>query len=52
MAFYANPDMRPVEQSLAQPKEPESTIDLQTLITQLQENPELAAHLKALLHTA
>lgn len=51
-AFYANPDMRPVEQSLNPPKEPEGPVDLQALVAQLQENPELAAQLKALLHTA
>lgn len=52
VAFYANPDMRPVEQSLNPPKEPEGSVDLQALVAQLQENPELAAQLKALLHTA
>ena len=52
VAFYANPDMRPVEQSLKPPKEPEGSVDLQALVAQLQENPELAAQLKALLHTA
>ena len=35
VAFYANPDMRRVEQELNPPK---------------QENPELARQLKALLH--
>lgn len=52
VTFYANPDMRPVEQSLKPPKEPEGSVDLQALVAQLQENPELAAQLKALLHTA
>ena len=52
VAFYANPDMRPVEQGLAQHKEPEGSVDLQALVAQLQENPALAAQLKALLHTA
>lgn len=52
VAFYANPDMRTVEQGLNPPKEPESGVDLQTLVAQLQKNPELAAQLKALLHTA
>lgn len=52
VAFYANPDMRIVEQGLNPPKEPESGVDLQALVSQLQKNPELAAQLKALLHTA
>ena len=51
VAFYANPDMRHVEQELNPPK-PEPTLDLnlQALLAQLQENPELARQLKALLH--
>lgn len=49
VAFYANPDMRKVEQELRQP-EPEQGADLQKLLTQLQENPELAAQLKAVLN--
>ena len=49
VAFYANPDMRKVEQELRQP-EPEQGTDLQKLLTQLQENPELAAQLKAVLN--
>ena len=49
VAFYANPDMRKVEQELRQP-ETEQGADLQKLLTQLQENPELAAQLKALLN--
>lgn len=50
LAFYANPDMRKVEQGLNPPKEQEPSADLQKLVAQLQENPELAAQLKALLH--
>ena len=49
VAFYANPDMRKVEQELRQPETEQGT-DLQKLLTQLQENPELAAQLKALLN--
>lgn len=52
MAFYASPDMRGVERELNSPKEAEPAVDLQKLVAQLQENPELAAQLKALLHTA
>ena len=52
MAFYANPDMRGVERELNPPREAEPAVDLQKLVAQLQENPELAAQLKALLHTA
>ena len=33
-------------------KEPEGAVDLQALMAQLQESPELAAQPKALLHTA
>lgn len=51
MAFYASPDMRGVERELNPPKEVEPSVDLQKLVAQLQENPELAAQLKALLHT-
>ena len=49
VAFYANPDMRKVEQELRQPETEQGT-DLQKLLMQLQENPELAAQLKALLN--
>lgn len=49
VAFYANPDMRKVEQELRQPEEEQGT-DLQKLLAQLQENPQLAAQLKALLN--
>lgn len=52
VAFYASPDMRDVERSLNPPKEAEPSVDLQKLVAQLQENPALAAQLKALLHTA
>ena len=49
-AFYANPDMRKVERQLQPPVEPQSPgLDLQQLLVQLQENPELATQLKALL---
>ena len=51
IAFYASPDMRKVEQEVRQSEaEPEQGTDLQKLLTQLQENPELAAQLKALLN--
>ena len=51
IAFYANPDMRQVERELTAPApEPESGTDLQKLLAQLQENPELAAQLRALLN--
>lgn len=51
-AFYANPDMRLVERQLQPPVEKEAPgLDLQQLLTQLKENPELANQLKALLHT-
>lgn len=50
-AFYANPDMRIVERQLQPPIQKESSeVDLQQLLTQLKENPELANQLKALLH--
>lgn len=52
VAFYASPDMRDVERSLNPSKEAEPSVDLQKLVAQLQENPALAAQLKALLHTA
>ena len=39
VAFYANPDMRRVEQELNPPKpEPASDLNLQSLLAQLQEN--------------
>ena len=50
VAFYANPDMRKVEQELNPPKPEKPQLDLQSLLVQLQENPELANQLKALLH--
>lgn len=49
IAFYANPDMRQVEREL-NPPEPEQRSDLQKLLKQLQESPELAAQLKAILY--
>lgn len=49
IAFYANPDMRQVEQEL-NPPEPEQGSDLQKLLKQLQESPELASQLKAILY--
>ena len=49
IAFYANPDMRQVERELNAPKQEQGS-DLQKLLAQLQENPELAAQLKALLN--
>lgn len=50
IAFYANPDMRKTEQELNPPKPEQPALDLQSLLTQLQENPALAEQLKALLH--
>ena len=50
VAFYASPDMRKVERELNPPKQQEQGVDLQKLLVQLQENPELANQLKALLH--
>lgn len=49
IAFYANPDMRQVEREL-NPPEPEQRLDLQKLLKQLQESPELANQLKAILY--
>ena len=50
-AFYANPDMRIVERQIQPPVEKEKpSLDLQQLLTQLQENPELASQLKSLLY--
>lgn len=49
ITFYANPDMRRVEQEL-NPPEPEQGSDLQKLLKQLQENPGLASRLKAILY--
>lgn len=49
IAFYANPDMRQVEREL-NPPEPEQRSDLQKLLKQLQESPELANQLKAILY--
>ena len=49
-AFYANPDMRIVERQIQPPLEKEQpSLDLQQLLMQLQENPELASQLKFLL---
>lgn len=41
--------MREVERELNAPKQERGT-DLQKLLTQIQENPELAAQLKAILN--
>ena len=50
-AFYANPDMRIVERQLQPPIHKQAPeFDLQQLLTQLKENPELANQLKAFLH--
>ena len=49
IAFYANPDIRQVEREL-NPPEPEERSGLQKLLKQLQESPELAAQLKAILY--
>lgn len=43
VAFYSNPDLREV----SPPKE--NSLDLQTLMVQLQSNPELAAALSQIL---
>lgn len=50
IAFYASPDMRPVERELNPPKPDGQGLDLKELVTQLQNNPELASQLKALLN--
>lgn len=52
-AFYANPDMRRVEQQI-NPPEPSApaqsaVVDLQSLFAQLQENPEIACRLASIL---
>lgn len=50
VGFYSNPDMRLVERGL-NPPQPEKTtpLDLEQLVKQLQEQPELASALAALL---
>ncbi len=48
-AFYANPDLRGVRPP-EEPKEPEpATLDLASLVEQLQKSPELASALAALI---
>lgn len=48
-AFYANPDLRGVRPS-EEPKQPEAaTLDLASLVEQLQKSPELASALAALI---
>ena len=44
-AFYANPDLR----EMRAPQEQQPTIDLASLLIQLQQNPELASALAGLL---
>lgn len=51
LAFYANPDMRKVEREINQSQQAAKPgLDLQSLLAELKENPELAEQLKALLH--
>ena len=48
-AFYSNPDLHDVR-PLAEPKEPATaTLDLASLVEQLQKSPELASALAALI---
>ncbi len=44
-AFYANPDLRGVQA----PTEPQPTLDVQSIILQLQQSPELLSALTALI---
>lgn len=46
-AFYANPNLRGVRPP--ERKEPEISLDLASLVEQLQKSPELASTLAALL---
>ena len=51
-AFYANPNLRAVRPP-EEPKEPApATLDLETLVEQLRQSPELANTLAALLSAA
>ena len=53
-AFYSNPDMRKVEQSITAQTEQkqDASLDLQQLFVQLQKNPEVVSQLAALLKQA
>ena len=53
-AFYANPDMRKVEQEIVEQAKPQTqpqsaAVDLQQLFAQLQQNPEVLGQLAAML---
>ena len=48
--FYANPNMQEVERKISKPASPQGTsLDLQQLFSQLQQNPEVLGQLAALL---
>ena len=48
--FYANPNMQEVERKISKPVSPQGTsLDLQQLFSQLQQNPEVLGQLAALL---
>jgi len=49
LAFYANPDLRKTEEDIRKGRPSAQAIDLGSLITQLREQPELAATLVQLL---
>lgn len=49
LAFYANPDLRKTEEDIRKSRPSAQSIDLGSLITQLREQPELAATLVQLL---
>lgn len=49
LAFYANPDLRKTEEDIHKGRPSAQSIDLGSLITQLREQPELAATLVQLL---
>lgn len=44
-AFYANPDLR----SVKAPDEPQTALDVQSIIVQLQQSPELLSALTSLI---
>ena len=50
-AFYANPDMRQTERELNAKRPEKAPTDLQGLLHQLQQNPELTRQLRAILNT-
>ena len=49
-AFYASPDMRDVEKRVSKSSQPqESALNLQQLVTELQQNPAMAELFASLL---